>query len=190
MKHTLALALVASLLAGCATQSSVVLRRGKIIERPAPSRPLPAPAPVKSTVAPAPAPVTVTVVAPVATPAPVAPAPEPAPVPVVTAPVVVAPAQPDPAAFKAPLVATRSGATVHLEWSLPPSASGYRAIEIMRNSQAQAAGRGRVRAVRAETTSLEDTLPDAAASYWYWLKLTHVDGTVQNLGPFAATSKS
>lgn len=167
MKYTLALALVASLLAGCATHSSVVLRRGKILERPAPSQPRPAPAPVKSPVAPAPAPVTVTVVAPVAT-----------------------PAQAEPAAFKAPLVARRSGATVHLEWILPPSATGYRAIEIMRNSQVQPTGRGRVRAVRAETTSLEDTVPDAAASYWYWLKLTHVDGTVQNLGPFAATSKS
>lgn len=192
MKHTLALTLLASLLVGCATNSQVVLRRGKLIERDTASRHRPSDAPA-APVALAPAPVAVKT--PSASPAPApatAPAaPVPAPAPVVAAQATPVPAtEQEIAAFKAPLVASRSGTTVQLAWTLPGTTSGYRAIEIMRNSHAQATGRGRVRAVRAETTRIEDTVPDAGASYWYWLKITHVDGTVQNLGPFAATSES
>lgn len=89
----------------------------------------------------------------------------------------------------APLATARGGATVKLAWLLPVSDVGYKAIEIMRNDRAEAPGRARVRAVRATVTSLEDTVPDAAADYWYWLKLTREDGQIRNIGPVAAPAK-
>lgn len=145
-------------------------------------------------VTPAPAPAAVPVVtepAPVETPAPVPSVVAPAPEPVVTpapepAPVVTNPspltAEPAPV-----LNATRSGSTVKLTWTLPSEADGYRAIEVMRNTASVAQGRGRIRAVRATVTGIEDTVPDATARYWYWLKLTTTSGTVSNIGPVEAT---
>ncbi len=56
----------------------------------------------------------------------------------------------------------------------------------MRNDRSSPDGRTRVRAVRAQVTSLEDNVPDAAANYWYWLKLTDANGRLQNIGPVAA----
>lgn len=190
------LALAAVLLAGCATGSSqATLRRGKLIKSgdcaacascaPAPFAE-PATAPVVVS-APAPAPVhfpelpAAPVSAPVVVVAPVVAAPAPEPVP---APAPVAPAR------TAGIVAKRSGGLVNLSWTLPESASGLRAIEIMRNASELAPGRTRVRAVRASVTGMEDQVPDAAAAYWYWLKITHQDGTVQNFGPVAAVSGS
>ena len=74
-----------------------------------------------------------------------------------------------------------------MSWTLPPSDVGYKGIEIMRNDRDQAQGRSRVRAVRSTVTNLEDTVPDASAEYWYWIKLTGQDGQVQNIGPVHAT---
>lgn len=190
----LALASVVLALAGCYSgPSSGTLRRGKLIrndscaaccaakpaETTAPVAAEPAPAtttPAEQSVPAAaePAPVVVT------TPAVTAPA---EPAPVVVAPVVPPPA---PAAPEPGIVAVRDGGLVRLSWVLPESASGFRGIEIMRNNQEQASGRTRVRAVRSTVTQLEDNVPDAAKNYWYWLKLTHVDGTVENLGPYGA----
>ena len=196
MKSPVLLCSAAALLAltACATapssERSVILRRGKLIITEAASAPAapavvetPAPvAPVEPVVVVTPALTAPEPVAPVAvTPAPV---PPPAPVPVVVAP------PPAPVAAEPGIVATRSGAVVHLSWTLPASESGFRAIEIMRNNEERPTGRTRVRAVRATVTTLEDTVPDATANYWYWLKLTHVDGTIENLGPFAAPTKS
>ena len=184
-------------LAGCATQPKTVLRRGKIIKADAPTEQAAPPAKA------APA-VSAPVVAPVAvkpvTPAPVVPTqptPPPAPITVVTptpppAPAVVAPVAkpvvPVPPAPSAdnPVVAARAGSVVHVSWALPESDVGFKAIEIMRNDREQAPGRGRVRAVRSTVTTIEDTVPDANANYWYWIKLTRNDGQVQNLGPVAA----
>ncbi len=153
--------------------------------------PAPAPAPA------APAPVVVPT--PVAEPAPVTPpppvvvtsppvtlAPEPTPVAPVVAVPEPAPVPEPPPAPEPKLEAARSGSNVRLAWVLPATPGGYRAIEIMRNTSSNATGRGRVRAVRATVTSLEDTVPDAQANYWYWLKLTPVEGGVINLGPIAA----
>lgn len=84
------------------------------------------------------------------------------------------------------LRATRSGQQVTLEWTLPVVEDGYKAIEIMRNNTDSAKGRGRVRAVRASVTELDDTVENASERYWYWLKLTAADGVVTNLGPIEA----
>jgi hypothetical protein len=193
MKKTLVLtSLLLVGLAGCATQPKTVLRRGKIIKSDTPTEQAAPPAkaaPVVST------PVAPVVVKPVA-PAPVVPPPPPPvvvakptppPAPIVVAPV-VKPAAPVPAAPTAdkPVVATRAGAVVQVAWVLPESDVGFKAVEIMRNDRDQAQGRGRVRAVRASVSNIEDTVPDADANYWYWIKLTRNDGQVQNLGPVAA----
>jgi hypothetical protein len=181
-------------LAGCATQPKTTLRRGKIIKADTATvqAAKPAPVPVVATPVPVPPvakPVTpATVVPPPPPPAPVVVAkPTPPPVPVVVAPV-VKPAAPAPAAPTAenPVVATRVGAVVQVSWVLPVSDVGFKAIEIMRNERSEAPGRGRVRAVRSTVTTIEDTVPDSEANYWYWIKLTRTDGQVQNLGPVAA----
>lgn len=181
-------ALALLLLSACQTtpsENSAVLRRNKLIE--AEAQPAPAPAPTPA-ITPAP----VVVVTP-ATPAPVVtPA---APVVVVSppvtpaAPVVVLP-PPAPVLAPGTLQTKRSGATVRVTWALPESASGFRAIEIMRNTQEQPSGRTRIRALRASVTEIEDIVPDVQANYWYWLKVTHTDGTIQNCGPFTSPPQS
>ncbi|HSI09129.1 MAG TPA: hypothetical protein VK985_11140 [Rariglobus sp.] len=187
MKLLRACLALSSLLALCACSSPSRPFQSKINKRPvAPSPAAPTPVPVATpaapspepTPAPAPAPEPV-VVAPPPAPEPVAtPAPEPAPVVAAVTPVVTehAPA----------LRATRTGSTVTLAWTLPEAADGYRAVEVMRNTTSIAQGRTRIRSVRATVTGLEDTVPDATAPYWYWLKLTTPANTVINLGPFEA----
>ncbi len=200
MKTPLALAsLLLVLLAGCATQPQTTVRRGKIIKLDTPVAQAAPPAKAAPVPAgPTPAPATPKPVTPV--PAPVAvPAPKPVPAPVVVspaatapAPVVVAPAaKPEipvapVASSEKPLVASRAGAVVQVAWVLPESDIGFKGIEIMRNDRDQAQGRTRVRAVRSTVTTLQDTVPDASANYWYWLKLTRQDGQVQNIGPVLA----
>lgn len=166
------------------TGQSVRLRRGtvQIIATPT----APTAQPQDEPVAP-PTPTPPPVVASIPPPAPVAvvipPAPVPAPVPVPVAVPVPPPAAPPI------LTAKKNGSSVRLAWTIPENQDGYRSIEIMRNTSETPQGRGRVRAVRASVTEADDNLPDPAASYWYWLKLTAADGTVQNLGPFPATTQ-
>ena len=168
-------------LAACSTAPSprdITLRHGRVILTPVAT-------PAPETVAPAPAPApSVVSSAPVSLPAPVPVAPPPPPEPAPTPVVVPPPPPPVPAAPT--FQALRSGASVRLSWTLPEISDGYRAIEILRDSDPNPAGRGRIRAVRASVTQLDDNLPDPSAEYWYWLKLTAPDGSVTNLGPFAA----
>jgi hypothetical protein len=206
MKNPLVLtSLLLVCLAGCATQPKTTRRHGKIIKLapttvqaapPAKATPVaakPSLAPVDTKPAPTAPAVKPVTPAPVVIPAPV-PVPAPAPVAVVKpapAPVaaVVAPAAKPPAAAPTtenPVVTTRDGAVVQVSWVLPVSDVGYKAVEIMRNDRSDAPGRSRVRAVRASVTTIEDTVPDAETDYWYWIKLTRVDGQVQNLGPVPA----
>jgi hypothetical protein len=197
MKSPVLLCSAATLLvlSACATapssERSVTLRRGKLIVTEA------APAPAAPAVVETPAPVApVAPAAPVEAVTPALTVPEPlvpvvvAPTPVPPPPPVVETPPPAPVVAEPGMVATRSGGLVQLSWTLPASESGFRAIEIMRNTQEQASGRSRVRAVRATVTTLEDVVPDAAANYWYWLKLTHADGTIENLGPYSVPAKS
>jgi hypothetical protein len=85
------------------------------------------------------------------------------------------------AATDGALQIARNGNEVILAWELP--AGKMRQIELMRNSNRQAMGRGRVAAVRAETTLYIDEVPDLTVTYWYWLKLTLEDGRIVNIGP-------
>lgn len=178
-------------LAACSTAPSgreLTLRHGRVILTPVAA----APVTEAATPAPTPAPSVVVSSTPVSLPEPVPvvppPPPEPAPVPPpVPEPVVVAPPPPPPAPATPNFQALRTGSTVRLSWTLPENADGYRAIEVLRDSDPNPSGRGRIRAVRASVTQLDDTLPNPASDYWYWLKLTAPDGSVSNFGPFAAT---
>lgn len=118
-------------------------------------------------------------------------APVSAPVAVASPPITFAP-PPTPVEPAAPLQFSfevqRQGATANIRWTLPEVPGGYRAIELMRNTQITPAGRARVAAVRATTTGYRDLLPDVLANYWYWLKLTAADGSVVNHGPYPAPS--
>lgn len=216
MKKPLVLAsLLLVLLAGCATQPKTTVRHGRTIKldtpasqagpvaksTPVAAKPAAAPLAVKPAATapqalapavsapvakPATAPVAKPVAAPVATVvSPAASAPTPPPAPVLAPANVQPPALPSVSAEK-PLAANRAGALVQVAWTLPVSDIGYKAVEIMRNERAEAPGRTRVRAVRATVTNIQDTVPDAAADYWYWLKLTRTDGQIQNIGPVAA----
>ncbi|MEZ0217143.1 MAG: hypothetical protein ACAH89_08410 [Rariglobus sp.] len=185
MKLLRACLALSSLLALCACSSPSRPFQSKINKRPvAPAPTAPTPVPVATpaapspepTPAPAPAPELVVVASPPAPEPVAAPAPEPAPVVVVVMPVAT---EPTPA-----LRATRTGSTVTLTWTLPETADGYRAVEVMRNTTSIAQGRTRIRSVRTTVTGIEDTVPDTAARYWYWLKLTTPANTVTNLGPF------
>ena len=69
-----------------------------------------------------------------------------------------------PAATDGALQIARNGNEVILAWELP--AGKMRQVELMRNSSSQAMGRGRVAAVRAETTLYIDEVPDLTVIYW------------------------
>lgn len=120
------------------------------------------------------------------TPAPAPITPPAAPVAPVTVAAPVAPVVAETPAAEPALRVTRTGARVALSWTLPPSADGYRAIEVMRNNSETPKGRSRVKAVRASVTQYEDTLADAADHAWYWLKLTDPNNNITNLGPVEA----
>lgn len=92
------------------------------------------------------------------------------------------------AATEGALQIARNGNEVILAWELP--AGKMRQVELMRNSHSQAMGRGRVAAVRAETTLYIDEVPDLTVTYWYWLKLTLEDGRIVNIGPVPTPAPS
>lgn len=178
---SLTLLLAAATLAGCTTTPTLrtpEVKRGKIVYT---EIPIPAPAaPVAAT-----SPLSPPPPAPTPAPAPLPPPPVPvAPAPVVVTPVVIAAPAP---AIQPFLKAVRTGDTARITWRLPEIQGTLRSIEIMRNIGSYPQGRSRVRAVRATVTEITDTLPDTAAAYWYWLKLTPTEGQVINIGPIQAT---
>lgn len=92
-----------------------------------------------------------------------------------------APASSPAAQPKSVLDVARTDNDVLLAWTLPDA--DIKAVEIMRNTKDTPAGRDRVAAVRKEVITYKDQVPDAAAVYWYWLKLTRPNGEVINIGP-------
>ncbi len=68
-----------------------------------------------------------------------------------------------------------------VSWTLPEGE--IRAIELLRDTDSDPKGRVRVSAFRATTTTYFDDVPDKAAAYFYWLKVTRPDGTSVNIGP-------
>ncbi len=107
------------------------------------------------------------------------------PVAAQTAPSAPAPATPPPAqpppkeAFQ--LQVARNDREVILTWTLPKAE--IKQFEIMRGIRPEAAGRGRVAAVRTEPAVYYDSVPDSTATYWYWLKITFNGGHIMNVGP-------
>ena len=84
------------------------------------------------------------------------------------------------------LIIARSGGEVSARWELPDIE--VRGVELLRNTQAGPKGRKRVASVSKKSTHYVDTLPDASAAYWYWLKVTLKDGRSVGLGPVATPS--
>ena len=78
----------------------------------------------------------------------------------------------------------RNGKEVLISWILPDNTE-VKQFEIFRNTRDQALGRGRVAAVRTTPAIYYDSLPEEGTKYWYWLKVTFVDGVVVNVGPVA-----
>ena len=94
-----------------------------------------------------------------------------------------APAVPSPGSGVR-LTAARNGAEVLLSWEIPPMEE-IRLIELIRNTKSDTKGRGRVASVHAHPGHYADRLPDATATYWYWIKITLVNGRITIAGPVA-----
>lgn len=107
---------------------------------------------------------------------PPASAPTPAPSPAATA----------PTQKKIVLEVARTGNEVLLTWTLPEGE--VRMLEIMRNTTENAQGRGRIGTTRATVNVFSDTVPDTAATYWYWVKITRPSGEIINSNPVATPS--
>lgn len=97
----------------------------------------------------------------------------------------------DPAAIaalreKSSLIVARNGTEVNVRWELPPV--DLRSLELLRNTQRDPAGRDRVASVSKKKLQHVDQVPDASATYWYWLKITLKDGRTFGIGPVATPS--
>jgi predicted phage tail protein len=101
------------------------------------------------------------------------------------------PAAPTPApAVPAPkeivLEVARTENEVSLTWTLPEGE--VRMLEIMRNTSSNAQGRDRIGTTRATVKVYSDRVPDAAATYWYWIKITRPTGEIINSQPVPTPS--
>lgn len=76
----------------------------------------------------------------------------------------------------------RTGTEVMLTWEIPTEIEVKR-FEIYRNAQSDTKGRARAAAVRTTPAVFLDTVADANATYWYWLKITLANEQVINIGP-------
>ena len=75
----------------------------------------------------------------------------------------------------------RNGAEVAVSWVVP--ADQVRAVEIYRNTRMDVRGRNRAASLPPSPAMTVDTVPDAEATYWFWLKLILKDGRIMNVGP-------
>jgi hypothetical protein len=77
--------------------------------------------------------------------------------------------------------AARSGDEVSLTWNLPEVGAGH--FDLYRHNRETPTGRNRVATLYPPTKLYLDQVPDAAATYWYWLVVTDADGKVTTQGP-------
>lgn len=84
------------------------------------------------------------------------------------------------------LQVARNGNEVIVSWVLPKA--DIKQFEIFRNTRDQAPGRTRAAAVRTDPPVFHDTVADAQITYWYWLKITLVNGETVNIGPVPTPS--
>lgn len=68
-----------------------------------------------------------------------------------------------------------------LAWELPPLE--IRQFEIYRNVIRDTKGRVRAGSVRTTPALFLDTVPEMNVVYWYWLKITLMNGQEINHGP-------
>jgi len=87
------------------------------------------------------------------------------------------------------LIAQRTASSVVVAWDLPKDE--YREITIWRRNKPEHTQGRNQRTLVLKTTErsgdVMDTLPDANASYWYWIEAIKADGTVRSKGPAKAT---
>lgn len=79
------------------------------------------------------------------------------------------------------LTVARTGAEVSIRWELPDVE--IRGVDLIRNARKEPKGRDRIASVSKKTIQYIDTVPDASATYWYWLKITLKDGRTVGVGP-------
>lgn len=89
-----------------------------------------------------------------------------------------------PGAGMPKLDAARNGDEVSLTWNLPDVGSGH--FDLYRHSRETPTGRSRVATLYPPTKLYLDQVPDAAATYWYWLVVTDAEGKVTTVGPVAS----
>lgn len=80
----------------------------------------------------------------------------------------------------------RNGDDVFLAWAQLPSP--IRHIEIHRNTLPTPGGRIRIATITPPVNTFVEKVPDATASYWYWLVVTRPDGITETIGPVATRS--
>lgn len=88
------------------------------------------------------------------------------------------------AAVSSKLDAARNGGEVSLTWNMPEVASGH--FDLYRHDRQTPAGRSRVATLYPPAKLYLDQVPDAEATYWYWLVVTDADGKVTTIGPVAS----
>lgn len=79
------------------------------------------------------------------------------------------------------LIVARNGTEVNIRWELPDVE--VRGVELIRNTRKETKGRTRIASVSKKTIQYIDAVPDASATYWYWLKITLKDGATAGIGP-------
>ena len=88
---------------------------------------------------------------------------------------------------KGELTLTREGEKVLLTWKL---AAPTTYLEVIRNDKESPAGRTRVKVLKPDTVEYTDTVPNAGADYFYWIKFKTPEGKLDNLGPVKAPAKA
>lgn len=79
------------------------------------------------------------------------------------------------------LTVARNGAEVSVTWELPDVE--IRGMDLIRNDRKDPKGRDRLAFISKKTPHYIDTVPDASATYWYWLKITLKSGRTVGVGP-------
>jgi len=80
--------------------------------------------------------------------------------------------------------AARNGREVSLTWALSEIGEGH--FDLYRHTRENPSGRTRVATLYPPTRLYLDQVPDADATYWYWLVVTDAGGRESTIGPVAS----
>jgi hypothetical protein len=89
-----------------------------------------------------------------------------------------------PGAGMSKLDVARNGDEVSLTWNLPDVGSGH--FDLYRHNRETPTGRSRVATLYPPAKLYLDQVPDATATYWYWLVVTDANGKVSTIGPVSS----